>query len=771
MPTQTRQLAAIMFTDIVGYTALMGKDSNKALELVRINKEIQKPLVGKHNGKWVKEMGDGTMAQFGSALDAVNCALEIQEFARAKFDGKLRIGIHLGDITIENNDVYGDGVNVAARLESIADPGGIYISESIEKAIRGQSGNQAKYLGEIQLKNVDYGVRTYALQGVGLPAPDLKKDKELPGRFLAEIKRRGVIRAGIMYILISLLLVLLQPFVSTWITFPDAFRTILFTVLGVGFPIAVYLAWRYERSPEGIVPSSSKQSWQNPLNAGQRKPLTGNFIIVGLILLIIVIYAYPQHKPSKSEIEDIQNHDAIKDKSIAILPFVDKSPEGDQEWYSDGIMEEVRNYLVQVQNLKISSGTVTMEFKDSDKSFKEIGEELGVSYILTGSVMRLENNIKINIQLTDVKSGQYQWTESYDQQLTSVFSILSEVAQKVASTLDAQIQSQLIERMEQLPTENMEAYDLYLKAASTTNLVSIDNQVRIELLNQAIELDSNFAEAYALLGNSILFQAGFVQGKNPSDVEGAKSLLEKALLLDPLNGFVHNRMASYSLWYEKDFKKAEIHCLTGIGLAPSNLSSYNTYIDLLLSTGRFHEAIPIGAKLLELFGNYPSNHGKNALLWAFNNEEEKMNENIRQAKQAPDDILAITESARAYLIQKQYDQVLEVLDLPDTVLQEISRVKGLKSIAYYKMGDIENHNIELNALIQKSTDTAGQSPSFYTAMIYSSKNNVDEAFRWLEKSFQDNEIELYWLKVEPEFESLYNDPRWQEMLDKVGFPE
>ena len=145
----TRQLAAIMFTDIVGYTALMGKDSVKALELVRKSKEIQKPLVAKFDGKWLKEMGDGAMASFNTALDAVNCAIEIQRESRADFDADLRIGIHLGDITVENNDIYGDGVNVASRLESIADPGGIYISDAIEKAIRGQLNVQAKYLGEI----------------------------------------------------------------------------------------------------------------------------------------------------------------------------------------------------------------------------------------------------------------------------------------------------------------------------------------------------------------------------------------------------------------------------------------------------------------------------------------------------------------------------------------------------------------------------------------------------------------------------------------------
>jgi len=197
--SQSRQLAAIMFTDIVGYTALMGKDSDKALELVHISKEIQKPLVEQHNGKWLKEMGDGAMAQFGSALDAVNCAVAIQKSARGELDAKLRIGIHLGDVQVEENDVHGDGVNVASRLESIADPGGIYISESIEKAIQGQTDVQAKYLGEVKLKNVAYGVRTYAVQGVGLPVPEVKDKKELSGHFMAELQRRGVIRAGDYY--------------------------------------------------------------------------------------------------------------------------------------------------------------------------------------------------------------------------------------------------------------------------------------------------------------------------------------------------------------------------------------------------------------------------------------------------------------------------------------------------------------------------------------------------------------------------------------------
>ena len=173
-----RQLAAIMFTDIVGYTALMGSDEESALELLRTSRAIHKEAIGKYRGKWLKEMGDGVLAQFSSAVDAVQCALEIQKNARG-LGGKIRIGIHLGDVTIENEDVFGDGVNIASRIQSIADPGGIYVTESIHNAIRSQAGIHTMFLGEVGLKNVAYLVKTYFLVGDFLPRPDKAKLKEL----------------------------------------------------------------------------------------------------------------------------------------------------------------------------------------------------------------------------------------------------------------------------------------------------------------------------------------------------------------------------------------------------------------------------------------------------------------------------------------------------------------------------------------------------------------------------------------------------------------
>ncbi len=197
------RLAAIMFTDIVGYTALMGKNSKKALELLHKNREIHKPVIKKHHGKWLKEMGDGILVQFDSAVDSVRCAIEIQKRAREELDGLLRIGIHLGDVTIENDDVFGDGVNIASRLQSIADPGGVYISDSIQQAIRANEDIQTEYFGAIQLKNVDYLLHTYYISQDGFPIPSRRRKISLSGGV-----KKSIFKSAYTYLL-ALLIILI----------------------------------------------------------------------------------------------------------------------------------------------------------------------------------------------------------------------------------------------------------------------------------------------------------------------------------------------------------------------------------------------------------------------------------------------------------------------------------------------------------------------------------------------------------------------------------
>ncbi len=447
----SRQLAAIMFTDIVGYTALMGKDSESALRLVDVSMGIQKPLVKKHNGKWLKEMGDGAMAQFASALDAVNCALEIQENARLKLDAQLRIGIHSGDITIKDNDIYGDGVNVAARLESIADPGGIYISESIEKAIRGQTKIQTKFLGEIQLKNVDYGVRTYALQGAGLPLPDLK-GKKLAGGFLAQLKQPGAARVRIISMLIG-----------------------------------------------------------------------------GVLLAFFGLFAYNKLR------DNTGNHASNIEKSIAVLPFTNRSNLDDDVFFTDGVHDDLLTQISKIREIKTISRTSVLTYRNTTKNMRTIGEELGVATILEGGVQRAGNQIRINVQLIDAKTDAHLWAETYTRELSAenIFTIQSEIAQAIAGALATILSPQEKKDLEKLPTQNLAALEAWFQAkGSISKSTNQGYQEAIEHLNLAIKLDNTFAIAYAELGRLHLGQIYWEGLPVEAQVNRAQPLIEKALELD-----------------------------------------------------------------------------------------------------------------------------------------------------------------------------------------------------------------------------------------------
>jgi TolB-like protein len=531
----------------------------------------------------------------------------------------------------------------------------------------------------------------------------------------------------------------------------------------------------YQVKVEGVEPMvvnaepSTATPLESPKSTAQRKVA---FVVVGVIAILLLSYFLFINQSPDQVIDESQLD--ITDKSIAVLPFVNMSNDPDQEYFSDGMMEAILNHLTKIEGLRITSRTTMMTYKGSDKKVPEIANEVGARYVLEGSVQKSETTVRITAQLIDAQSDEHMWSETYDREFVEIFAIQSEVAQQVALALKTQLQPEIIQRMDQIPTENMEAYDLYLRAGGFIGAFNLDYNDRREWLLQAIKLDSNFSAAYAVLGNAIIFEAGITGDKNTSDVaEEGKATLEKALLLNPLDGIAHTAMSQYYLWYEKDFSKAEIYIRAAQKLSPSDQRPLSTYTELLLAAGRFQEAILMGTALLEVAGDQPGSWGRMSLVWAFNNDlentEKAVERAIKQTKLSPlNPVSPYTESARAYLVQKQYAQIPKVLGLSFEA-RNIPRGMCLLAIAHEKLGETVISNQFLESLIQRSKETAGGSPSFYTAMVYASMDEIEKAFTWLGKSMENNEIELYWLKVEPEFASLHDDLRWQQMLDKVGF--
>ncbi len=474
-----RKLAAIMFTDIAGYTALMSQDEEKALQLLQKNRALLKPIIEQFRGEWLKEIGDGTLSSFASAVDAVNCALVIQRTLKDDPELSLRMGIHIGDVVFERGDVFGDGVNVASRIEPLAEPGCICVTEQVYDAIRNKPGIEATFLGEKRLKGVDRPVNVYAVTETRAPLVE-------------------TVQAA---------------------------------------PRLVGPRWR---------------AW-------------APFVTVAVAVAVVALF-YLLRGPGQEA--------ALGAKSIAVLPFANYSEE-EGDWFSDGITEEIITHLSKIGDLKVISRTSAMRYKGSDKSLRQIGEELGVAAILEGSVRRVGGKVRITGQLIDARNDAHLWAESYNREedLAEIFAIQSDVARQIASALKAALTPEEKDYIEQKPTDNLEAYEYYLRGNALLDVKSKKNlNNALGMYEKAVELDPTFAAAFARLTKAhlLIYWPSIGYDHTPERLAKAKSALDRALLLDPDHPEVHWAYGYYYYYGFLDYSPALEHFTLALQKQPNN---------------------------------------------------------------------------------------------------------------------------------------------------------------------------------------------------------
>ncbi|HEU4861271.1 MAG TPA: adenylate/guanylate cyclase domain-containing protein, partial [Chitinophagaceae bacterium] len=410
--SQSRQLAAIMFTDIVGYTALMGKDEQKAFDLLNKSRQIQKPIIDEFNGVWIKELGDGVMASFKTVSDAVNAAMKIQQTCNANKEFQLRIGIHQGEVVIEENDMFGDAVNIASRLQSIASPGSIFVSEVVHHNVSNKNDINTEFVRTENLKNVKDPVKIYRIKFDGSPPA--------PHRPLKSIKRK-------------------------------------------------------------------------------------NFAFMFLAVIVTTIVGYFIFQGSKKTNVTATNNEAI-DRSIAVLPFENRSNDKDQEYFSDGLSEELINMLTKIPELKVIGRTSSFAFKGKNEDLRTIGQKLDVAHLLEGSVQKDGNKIRVTATLIRASDGKGLWNDSYDRDLSNIFKLQDEIAQTVVQ--------QLRLKLLQFPTTNVagsgnvDAYNLVLQGNYFYDKLDKENVAKaVDFYSQALAIDSTNARAWGKLANAISRQA------------------------------------------------------------------------------------------------------------------------------------------------------------------------------------------------------------------------------------------------------------------------
>jgi tetratricopeptide (TPR) repeat protein len=413
-----------------------------------------------------------------------------------------------------------------------------------------------------------------------------------------------------------------------------------------------------------------------------------------------------------------------------------------------------------------------MRFKGSKLSVSEIARDLGVSYVLEGNIYRSGDNVRIIVRLISGKDERLLWTKDYNKTMTAtnLLEIQSDVAQQVADNMKMVIVPEVKKRIEAKPTLNTEAYTLFLHAW----IQDLPFEQARTTLERAFTLDTAFADAYALLGDYWLDRGAWSGDlKRDQVLEKAQPLIEKALRLDNNSILAHTAMAELSLYYNWDFKSVEKEYQIFIRLNPSNSDLIYFYSNFLLASGKFHEAHVLTENAFNQNTKSSGDFVEMALTSYYDNQPEKALETIETATQVFQDTTNIEMiSIKLWDYLAKYDKTIALFE------KKMSREKlndlipfylGHIGIAYLKTGNKSKSSVYLNELLRRIRKSPVGSPSFFAAAIYTAEGENDKAIQLLEQGYNNHEVEMYWLKVEPLFKSLHGDQRFESILAKIGF--
>jgi TolB-like protein/Tfp pilus assembly protein PilF len=639
---KSRLLAAIMFTDMVGYTALMQKDEQKAKANRDRHRKILQNSVATHGGKILQFYGDGTLIIFNSAIEGVDCAIQVQSELQREPKIPLRIGIHTGDIVYDDEGVYGDGVNVASRIEGLAVSGSILISGKVFDEVKNHQAFSTRSLGTFELKNVTTPLEVYAISNEGL--------------------------------------------------------------------------------------------------------------------------AVPTENEIKSKPKD-------KIKSLAVLPFINMSSDPENEYFSDGITEELLNVLAQEPGLQVTARTSSFAFKGRNEDIKQIGAQLGAKTILEGSVRKAGNRIRITAQLISTADGYHIWSETYDRQLEDIFEVQDEIAHKIRNRLREKLTLEDGEsKIVKSPTDNLEAYNIYLKGLFHSNKWTLeDAEIAMNAFYRAIELEPDFALPHSRLSYIYIYLGSL--GKRPvrEVFPKAKEHAQKAIQLDPQATESYEALANVYFHYEWKWDKSYQLMEKAIELNPSYAAAYLSKAIWFTIHASFDEAIDTIKKSIQLDPfNSVGNYCYGAVLLFSGRIKESSIQLDKLFEITPHFPDALALRGLAHQMMGEYKKALDLF-------MKVQKIPGFEFVADGYLGSLflkMNHTAKAEKYLEKllSTDIKGngQNISFAIASIYANMDKQDEMFHYLKRSAENRDNSATYILVYPHFKKYHQDPRFVEIVKKIG---
>src|SRR5215472_12196902 len=700
---EQRKLAAIMFTDMAGYSALSQRDDKLALELLEEHRQLLREIFPRFHGTEIKTIGDAFLVEFNSALEAAQCAIEIQR-ALAKRNAdvppdrriEVKIGIHIGDVVHRDGDVYGDGVNVASRIEPLAGAGGICVSMDVERQIRNAVETRFEKLAPTELRNISVPM--------------------------------------------------------------DLFR--------------IVLPWEQKSEVTG-----QKSEVRKSIPGVRKSALVGTLVLLLVIaggLLVFQLVGRDHSSPAAAGAHQIQESGRpsgpslpIPEKSIAVLPFENLSDDKSTAYFSDGITEEILNALAQIPGLKVAARRSAFQFKGSDLDLQKIGQTLGVAHILEGSLQKAGDQVRINVQLVDVKNGLQAWSEKYDRKLDNVFAVEDEIAKAIATKLRVQLTGGAGQPLVVDSTNNPQAHELYLRGLALLAARGPGLLEARDSFQKAVNLDTGYAQAWGAFAVTEFLLPSYGLEAFDAALPKGESAAQRAGSLDS------NTAAAYiaagvadafrSRWPEADqaFRRALV-------LAPGDAEALNQYAQFLSSIGQLEPSLREIERAQQVDPLSPIIGVIHAGVLAALRRDAAAEAQIKSVLAAhPDFAAARTWAAIQYIDRKMYPEA-------EAELRSSAKLNGqneeAKALLARGMADPAQRAAAVSSL-ETSPDNADirRDPIWYAVYLVS----LGERGRALDEleiyAAKRNSAFMAWLWNRG-FDPLRDEPRFKAVLAKLALP-
>ncbi|MGA8302654.1 MAG: adenylate/guanylate cyclase domain-containing protein [Thermoplasmata archaeon] len=633
----TRRLAAIMFTDMVGSTASAQANEAEALKLRDEQEALVRPLFATHQGREVKSMGDGFLAEFDSALRAVQCAIDIQRRLHERnlrpdvAPIELRIGVHLGDVEQRDRDIFGDAVNVASRLQTIAEPGGICVSHAVQEQVRNKISDRLEKLPPSTPKGLQSAM--------------------------------------------------------------DLYRVVL--------------------------------PWKAPpaQNGGPAPP------------------------------------------RLAILPLANISPDPKDEYFADGLTEELISALSKIRDLRVIGRTSVGQYKSTSKTISQIGAELGVTSVLEGSVRKSGNRLRITLQLINTGTQDHLWSDSYDRDLDDVFAIQTEVAERTARALRLELLGPEPGSIRTERTPNLAAYNLYLKGIQVSRRSAHEGlQDSLSFFEEAIRNDPGFCPAYARLANVLITLAGETLPSGEA-FPRAKELIAKAIELDVDSSEAHAARGNLALQYDHDYEVAETEFLRAVSLNPSNANAHYWYAHLLMMVKKFGDAARELRTTIELDPLWPGPKYWLGTVQSLSGDFDSAVASLEEARDTqPGNPDAHVRLGLIFADAARMADARREAKLSTGPVNKHTRWN--RAILFARLGMLEEPRAVVSEW-EDASQTEYVSP-VWIAMIYAALGEKEKTIGCLERDDGEGARALWLYYQAHEFDSIREDPRFRSMLAKLN---